>query len=969
MGGPQAEGLLRVHLFGQPHLEYRGEPLKFAASAKTLALLGYVLLHPGVPLDRDKIAFALWPDETESDARANLRRHLYGLLRALPPPQDDTPWILSDSKSVRWNPAARATIDVWEFERLARGGAHTDAVALYAGDLLERVEDEWLDEQRTLWRDRCADSLLALTAGSHDRASALAAITHARRLQTLDPWREDAIRELIRLRHATGDRAGALQEYREFAARLQAEFGVEPAPETTACYEAAVQGVLPQFDGTPAVRPAPRHNFPAQLSRFIGRESEAGEVGAAIAQHRLVTVTGPGGVGKSRLAQHVAETLLPEFTEGARLIELAALPSGTFVVEAVAAAAGLRESSGTQLRAKIIDHLRERSLLLIFDNCEHVAGACADLAAAILGGCPGVRILATSREPLNVGGEILKPLRSLASAESVALFTDRTNAVRPGFALSERNASTLFEICRRLDGIPLALELAAARAKVLSPEQILERLADRFALLTGGTRTALPHQQTLRSTIDWSYDLLAQPERALLARLAIFAGGMTLEAAEAVCADDAIAPSTVLDLLASLVDKSLVTMTESAESVRYTLLETIREYALVKLRAEAAEPALRERHLRFYAGFAERTKHGLAGAMQMRALDALDAETDNFRAALGRGLEHTPKLPEAFALAAALAPFWLSRSRFSEGRRWFEAALAAPESRTAPLLRARLLIGAGTLATAQDDYRVAEERYQEALPLCREGADGASEADALHGLATLEHNHGNFERAASLYRQAADNYQACGDLRGAAKAHLNLGLLAEIAGRYDEADDLLAAALHTTTAGGDAQLEGWILNALGSLAVIRENLAEAADYYTRALHMKRAAHDDLGISVALYNLGRVANRTNNLAGARAYLAESLRIANANGLRAMVANCLEGFAHFALLSGSGEDAARLAAAAENMRDRLGRAGFAPKEHDDIVAAIHAELGSERSAALWERGRAMDPEHAVHEALRL
>lgn len=443
----------------------------------------------------------------------------------------------------------------------------------------------------------------------------------------------------------------------------------------------------------PSEFPPPRslesfsHNLPSQLTSFIGRETEMGEARALLGQSRLLTLTGMGGAGKSRLALQVAADVVDDYPDGVWLIELAPLSDPNLVPQAIASALGLREESDKRLAETLTDTLRPKSLLLILDNCEHLVDACARLADTLLRACPGLRLLATSREALDIGGETLFPLASLSlpsgpalppadmlrQYESVRLFVDRATAAQPAFRFSAGNAPAVAQVCSRLDGIPLALELAAARVKVLSPEQIVSRLDDRFRLLSGGSRTALPRQQTLRALIDWSYDLLSPAEQALLRRLSVFAGGWTLEAAESVCAGEAVEDWEVLDLLSHLVAKSLVAVEPPEDGqVRYRLLENLRQYAGERLAETADAVRLPPRHRDWFLNFAEEAELHLSGPEHAHWLDRLEREHDNFRKAL-QFCQTQPAEAEAFLrLAGALNRFWSVRSYLSEGRGWLE---------------------------------------------------------------------------------------------------------------------------------------------------------------------------------------------------------------------------------------------------------------------------------------------------------
>ena len=435
------------------------------------------------------------------------------------------------------------------------------------------------------------------------------------------------------------------------------------------------------------------NNLPLQLTSFIGREREIDEVKHLLTTTRLLTLTGAGGCGKTRLALQVAADAPGVYPDGVWLGELAALSDPALVPHAVASAVGAREIPGSTVTESLVGYLRTRTLLLVLDNCEHVVGAAAELVDALLRSCPGVRILATSREPLGSAGETTWRVPSLAvpphsavgeldlehltQYETVQLFIDRALAALPGFVVTSQNAAALAEICRRLDGIPLAIELAAARVRAFSVDQIAARLDDRFRLLTAGQRTAMPRQQTLRATVDWSYMLLSDPERALLRRLSVFAGGWAFEAAEAVAAGDGIHTYAVLDLLPQLVDKSLVIAEEQRGAVRYRLLETIRQYARDRLQEAGEAERTRDRHLTYFLQLAEEAEPKLRGSEDRLFLVRLEEEHANLRLALEWGLTPSARGDAALRLSGALTWFWWLRSYHDEGRRWLARALAA----------------------------------------------------------------------------------------------------------------------------------------------------------------------------------------------------------------------------------------------------------------------------------------------------
>jgi predicted ATPase/class 3 adenylate cyclase len=690
---------------------------------------------------------------------------------------------------------------------------------------------------------------------------------------------------------------------------------------------------------------APATNLPVQPTSFIGREREQAEVRLLLGAAPLVTLTGTGGAGKTRLALEVAAGLVADHADGVWLVEFAALADPTLVPQAVAQALGLREEPGRHLLATLAAHLQPKALLLVLDNCEHLIEACAELATALLRACPHLRLLATSREALEVPGEILYRVPSLAAPdpdhlpasdqlpryEAVRLFLARARARRPAFALTAPNSRAVAAVCARLDGIPLAIELAAARVGVLPVEGIAARLDDRFQLLTGGPRTALPRQQTLRATLDWSYDLLSEREQRLLERLAVFAGGWTLAAAEAVCAgvglESSLQVPEVLDLLGGLVNKSLVQAAEADGEVRYGLLETVRQYGQERLAATGETVGVRDRHLGYYLALAEEAEPMLRGPEQGHWLALLETEHDNLRAALGRARERGAG-EQGLRLAGALWRFWDYRGYFGEGRNWLEAALA--EGGPAPTAaRAKALNGAGNFAFYQDDYDRAVALYEESLALLRPLGDTRGIAGSLGNLANVAYVQGDYPRAAALYEESLALMRKLGDTWGIATSLDNLGGVAEAQGDYPR-----AVALHEE-----------------SLALFRD------------------LGDTWGIAFSLGTLGNAAYAQGDYPRAATLYEESLALKRELGATGGIACALEGFALLAGALGYSRRAVQLWAAAEALRGAIGapRDQHEQAQYGPAEAVQREALGEEAFAAAWAQGRALPLEAAVALAL--
>ncbi len=659
------------------------------------------------------------------------------------------------------------------------------------------------------------------------------------------------------------------------------------------------------------------NNLPIQLTSFVGRRRDLATVRNLSRDHRLVTLIGPGGCGKTRLALQAAADVAKHYRDGAWLVELAAVADPVRVPQAVALAIGAREGgrprpregdpTGTRAAAasetwlgRVVAHLQSRDLLLVLDNCEHVVDACARLVAMVLQRCPAVRVIATSREALGVPGEVAWPVPSMSHPdaahvedvddliryEAVRLFIDRARAIEPGFRLDDDNAAAVAQIARRLDGIPLAIELAAARLRVLSPAEIAARLDDRFRLLTGGHRTALPRHQTLEAALDWSHDLLAADERTLFRRLSVFGGGFSLDAAEAVCADAERGGGSarawidlpdgeraaVLDVLSQLVDKSLVRVDDAAGATRYVLLETIRQYGAAKLVAAAEAARFRRRHRDWFLGLAEDAARDLAGPSQDAALDRLALELDNVRTALGWSIEARDG-EAALRLAGAVWWLWFVRGGLGEGRDWLDRALAlgaeAPDG-----LRARVLLGAGALAWRQRDYGAAAEELTAALALYRRLDDRGGVAQSLHFLGRVAHFQGDHTRAWVLYEESLAHAEAQADTRGVAATLDVMGLLAWQQGEYGAATAYLQSSLAHGRDLGDLRGIAASLNILGRMAVDQGEYARARSLLAESTDVYTALGDEVSIVYGDIKRGQIALHEGDLPRAERELVAS-----------------------------------------------------------------------------------------------
>jgi len=685
------------------------------------------------------------------------------------------------------------------------------------------------------------------------------------------------------------------------------------------------------------------HNLPAQLTSFVGREKEIAEVKRLLTTTHLLTLTGVGGTGKTRLALHVAADLLDTFANGAWLVELAPVSDPTLLERALASTLGIREDANRPLLTVLVEYLRPKQLLLVLDNCEHVIQESARLAESLLRACPQLKVLATSREALGVPGETpfhvpslsLPDVRqlplngdlaqALTQYEAVRLFVERATSTQSRFQLTAQNARAIAEICHRLDGIPLALELAAARVRAMPIEQLSMRLSDRFRLLTGGSRTALPRQQTLQALIDWSHDLLPEPEKILLRRLSVFAGGWTLEAAEYVADFPPLAAVEVLDLVTHLVDKSLVVLEESLDGPRYRLLETIRQYARDKLLLASEGETTRDRHLEFFTHYAERAAPELWRFDQVQWLDRLEIEHDNLRAALEWSLaaEDLPHLAQGQRLASNLGNFWLVRGYWSEGREWFRALLERPEPQPTRE-RAWALAMAGFMASAQNARPEAEQLHTESLALSRALGDQRTEAYALWGWAdSIFNTHGRAEREA-VYRQSLALFRQLDEKPGQILA---LGRLAGLSADrdraasrafYEENMALCRAIGHRLGLAGTLNALAFVERDQGNLHAARGFLEEARDIF-------RAARDKSGLAGSLGTLGLVLNEQVDYPAALAAYQEALALNRDLGGQQSVAGTLIGLSSVQMALGDVEGGRRSGQEAQSIVEAINDRG--------------------------------------------
>ncbi len=727
---------------------------------------------------------------------------------------------------------------------------------------------------------------------------------------------------------------------RSVSMRDLGEHRLKDLPQAEHLFQIMISGLENDF---PALKSESgrQHNLPATLNTFVGRSQELLTISERLSDSRLITLVGPGGTGKTRLAIEVGTKELERFPDGVWIAQLAAVSDSEGVQHSLAAALRLRERPGTVLVDTISDHLAEKSVLIILDNCEHLLAACAEFADRLLVACPDVRILATSRQALRVPGEVVHQVPGLTvpsvgmsnedfmASEAVQLFVDRAKQRKGDFSLTVETSASVVQICRRLDGIPLAIELAAARVNVLGVGQIADRLDDRFRLLTTGNAADLPHHRTLRLAMDWSYDLLGADEASLFRRLSVFAGGCSLEAVESVCSTDATPESAVLDLLQSLIEKSLVVIDDHQGTARYRLLETVRVYAGEKLAGSGEKEAASHNHGSYYLHLVEEAEPALQGSgdssSQAEVLDRLELDHGNFRAAM-EGLLHTE--PDVVGrLAAALWRYWEVRGYLNEGSEWLKRALEAGED-LAPEVRAKALAGAGKLAWRRGAFEEAEPLFRESLHLWRIVRDRAGEANALHGLARAALNLGDHEEAQSWGEQSLTIQTELKSQQGIATA----------------------------------------INTLGEVARFKGDLQQALDRYTESLDIYEEIGDTAAFITVKHNLGYTALGQGDIERAEARFFEAMTIARDLQDHLGIFSMFGGLAAVAVTQGDAERAATLFGAA----DAVATDGYAGDRVDQIevqhnLAATKAALEPAAFNRAWRTGEEMERGAAISYAL--
>jgi len=820
---------LRVNLFGK-FVAVRDDgasqtPMDWPRK-QTQTLLKIFLTRPGHMFSQDQLVEALTPDQDYDKAVKNLQKRISELRKALEPNRpkgQKSSYIESPSQgNYRFVIDSECMIDALQFKELI-DRAHQqleqeqpavalssfeEALKLHRGQFLaEDLYEEWAMEARAQYDELHAGALEGIAEAHAQLRQYRPALEFLDEALQLDPLKEGLYQSKMRYHYYAGESHQALQTYQQCSEILERELGLSPSESTRELYESLKNH---------SVRLPPKNipnNLPFQLTSFIGREGLIDEISEQLSDSRLITLTGVGGTGKTRLAIQIGSGHINHFADGVWFVGLGDIDSSEYIEKLVATTLGLQEAPGQPLLESLKSYLQNKEILLIFDNCEHVIDGAAKLIETLLVAAANLKILATSREVLGVAGEVVRviePLsmpdlsahsspKELRNSESANLFIERLLPQQPDFVLTRENAPVIAEICQRLDGIPLAIELAAAQANLLRPSEILARLSDRFALLTKGSRTALPHHQTLQAAVDWSYELLNDDETTLLHRVAIFGSSFSLDAAEDICADEKLNSSAVFGLLRNLIDKSLIYVARESDEIRYRLLETIREYALGKLGNSGEETQMRTAHRKFYLNLVEEAAAHLKSANQVSWFERLELESENIRSALRFSLRGD-EIESAIRMAVALQWFWFARGHQREGRDWFGQSIGA--SRDAPdELKAKLYYTASALTWNMGEYEETERLAHEALEICNRTGDRWGEAYSHSRLAIVAEFQGHYDDAETSYKQALEIAREIDDSWLISVLVNNLAEIERRKGNFQQAEKLVQEGLVLTGSG------------------------------------------------------------------------------------------------------------------------------------------------------------------------
>jgi predicted ATPase/DNA-binding SARP family transcriptional activator len=937
--------MIQIYLLGRFNLTYAGQMIT-GLHPRVQSLLAMILLSPELAIARELAAIRLWPNSSDSQARTNLRHLLHTLRSTLPNAEH---YLKATPDMLVWNQNSDFHCDVLEFHSAASKinsvESLDEAITLYQGDLIPTCFDDWIEPDRSRLRDLYISTLQRQTDLLEKEGDLAGAIQFTNRMLQIDPIRETTYCRLMELHASLGDRAAVMRTFEVCSSNLKKELGVEPGPETLATFEALLQpkSTFKTQDQASISTQLKITHLPAPLDSLIGRNDEINLVIELIHGHRLVTLTGIGGVGKTRLAQEIAWKLAgtpaPVIgTDGIWWFDLAPISTLELLIQTVAVTLQITPQADRSVMESLLESLGFRLILLILDNCEHLLEVTAQFIFDVLRACPQLRVITTSRVSLHLSGEAVfyvPPLSNQADdlsalSESELLFYERARAANPTFSFQTQHLETVRAICRKLNGIPLAIELAAARIRMLTPLEIAQRLEKAFELLSQKKHGIPPRHQTLRSTLDWSYQLLNESEARLFRSLSVFSNGFTLYSAMAVCGFKPSETGELLNGLEALIDKSLLRPLDSAaRQPRMILLELIREYALDRLHESGELDRVRSKHALYFLDLAVRLEPLLESPQQATWLNQLETEHANLRSALA-WMKETGDTENGLRLSSSLAMFHFMRGYLREGYAWMVDFLSFPA--VADLaLRAKACDRAGLLARYQGAYDQANSWISESLTIRRQLNDLHGMADSFDNLGYVALHQDKDQLALEYYQEALTLHQQRNNLQGIADSSSHLAML----------------------------------------AYRRGNFSEAKSLHQSSLEMWRGLEDHQGIAWALYYLGDVSLAVGELTRARDQFRESLIISEAIRFQWGIVNAIEGIACFAALTGQPERAIRLAGGAAFLRETISLP-VPPNIQTNLqrmLSPAYHLLGEEQAAALHAEGKLLAYDELIQQSIRL
>jgi predicted ATPase/DNA-binding SARP family transcriptional activator/DNA-binding CsgD family transcriptional regulator/Tfp pilus assembly protein PilF len=961
---------------------------------KAAALVKLLALAPGHRLHREQVMDLLWPELGRRAASNNLRQALHAVRRILASDgSSGSRYLGTEAGSLVLCPQGDLWVDVEAFQeaaaiaRRARDPAsYLAAIELYSGELVpEDLYEEWAEDRRRELGETYMSLLLGLGWSYEEREDYGSAIEALLKVTGGEPANEEAHAGLMRLYALTGRKADALRQYELFEGMISRELGVGPSASTRALREEISSGRFPSEAARPPRLPskeAPGHNLPVPRTSFVGRGPELGEIKHTLTVTRLLTLIGAGGSGKTRLALKVAADLAGAYPDGVRFVELAGLSGPELVTQEVADTLGVRDEPGRPLVEVLAQSVSEKTLLLVVDNCEHLIDAVARLIDFLLASCPRLHVMATSREPLRVEGEVLFPvpplpvpaglpvdIARLEDYDSVRLFVERTRLRLPGFSLTRENVRPVAEVCRRLEGLPLAIELAAARMGTLATDQMAERLEDSLSLLSVGPRMASARQRTMRAAIGWSYGLLSEPEMATFGRLSVFSAGFTLEAAEAVCQGSIVEEGELLNLVSGLVDKSLVVAeTTVGGQVRYRMLEFVRQYAHEKLEEGGEADVVHRRHAEFFLALAGEAEPQPKGAQQEAWLNRLESEHDNVRAALSWSLGgHDPGL--GLRIAAAFWQFWDGRGYLGEGSAWLREALAKGGDAAGADARATALYGLGHIVEALGDFEWAQACQEDAFALYEQLGNRLGVAESLNSQGLIAFRRGDTGRASSLFEKGLEAARESENPVAVRRAINGLAVMAFDTGDHERARRLWEDALVLGRKHGDRFGVARVLINVGFVDIAFGNYERSTELLEEALTIARELNSRELCAHSLICLGLATALRGRPERAKTMLIESLEIDVMREAKADIDEDLEALAMTVGALGQHTRAARIWGAAEALREAIGAVWALPERM--VFEPLRDAARSRVDEKVWDteftRGKAMGLKEAVEYAL--